>query len=96
MRYVYVRVTVDGLPKETSTKRKWEVARWDQAHERASGNKEDAKSLNYYLDTLTTNISNYKTELIKGGKKITASSIIDFLKGKDSLSLKGFRGISKA
>jgi integrase len=88
VRYVYVRVTVDGVPRETSTKRKWEVARWDQTRERASGTKEDAKSLNYYLDTLTTSISNYKTELLRGGKKITASSIIDFLKGKDPSSLK--------
>lgn len=30
MRYVYLRVTVDGIPKETSTKMKWDNRRWDQ------------------------------------------------------------------
>jgi Phage integrase SAM-like domain len=88
LRYVYVRVTVDGIPKETSTKRKWDITRWDHTQDRASGTKEDAKSINYFLDTLTTNISNYKTELILRGKKITASAIIDFVKGRDSSSLK--------
>jgi hypothetical protein len=29
-RYVHVRVTVDGVPRETSTKRKWDANRWDQ------------------------------------------------------------------
>jgi hypothetical protein len=88
LRYVYVRVTVDGVPRETSTKRKWDVRRWGQAHEKASGNKEDAKSLNYFLETLTTKINNYKTELIKAGRKITALSIIEFVKGKNPLNLK--------
>jgi len=88
IRYVYLRVIVDGIPRETTTKRKWEVDRWDQTRERASGTREDAKSLNYYLDTLVTNINNYKTKLIRGGKKITASLIIDFLKGKSPSSLR--------
>ena len=44
-RTVYLRVTVDGIPKETSTKRKWDSTRWDQKTERAIGNKEDARSL---------------------------------------------------
>lgn len=28
-RYVYLRITVDGIPKETSTKRKWDVNQWE-------------------------------------------------------------------
>jgi hypothetical protein len=30
IRYVYLRVTVDGIPKELSTKMKWDFRRWDQ------------------------------------------------------------------
>ena len=45
-RYVYLRIVVDGIPKETSTKRKWEVTRCNQKTERAIGNKEDARTLN--------------------------------------------------
>ncbi|WP_165830085.1 C2 domain-containing protein [Flavobacterium hydrophilum] len=29
-RYIYIRITVNGVPEETSTKRKWNVYRWDQ------------------------------------------------------------------
>lgn len=58
LRVVYLRITVDGIPKETSTKRKWDVTRWNQKAERATGNKEDAKSLNYFLDSLSSRISN--------------------------------------
>lgn len=81
IRYVYLRVTVDGIPKETSTKRKWDTRRWDQHLERATGTKEDARGINFFLDSLVNNISNYKTELINEGKTITALSIINFVKG---------------
>ncbi|MDV4042987.1 recombinase [Elizabethkingia anophelis] len=81
-RSVYVRITVDGIPKETSTKRKWEYSRWDDKLDRASGTKEDAKSLNYYLDSLETKINNYKTMLVNEGKIITSEEIINFVKGK--------------
>lgn len=37
LRYIYLRITVDGIPKETSTKRKWDTTRWDQKAERAIG-----------------------------------------------------------
>ena len=49
IRAVYLRITVDGIPKETSTKRKWDSSRWDQRIERATGSKEDARSLNFFL-----------------------------------------------
>ncbi|WP_223609366.1 site-specific integrase [Chryseobacterium sp. OSA05B] len=83
IRYVYLRVTVNGVPKETSTKRKWDAKRWDQNTERAVGTKEDARSLNFFLDSLLTNVSNYRTELINEGKTITAMRIIDFVKGNN-------------
>ncbi|EJL74334.1 site-specific integrase [Chryseobacterium populi] len=81
-RYVYMRVTVDGIPRETSTKRKWDVHRWDQNFERATGTKEDARALNYFLDSLVNRINIYKTELINLDRTITASNIIGFIKGE--------------
>ncbi|SHF79191.1 site-specific integrase [Chryseobacterium sp. OV279] len=83
IRYVYLRVTVDGIPKETSTKRKWDAKRWDQNTERAVGTREDARSLNFFLDSLVNNVSNYRTELINEGKTITALRIIEFVKGNN-------------
>lgn len=44
-RTIYLRVTVDGISKEISTMMRWELDRWNQKNERASGSKEDARSL---------------------------------------------------
>ncbi|MEM0576906.1 site-specific integrase [Flavobacterium polysaccharolyticum] len=82
IRYIYLRVTVDGLPKETSTKRKWDIQRWDQKTERATGNKEDARALNLFLDAITTRINQFKMDLIYNEKSISAQRIIDFVLGR--------------
>lgn len=81
-RFVYLRVTVDGLPKETSTKRKWDSTRWNQKTERATGTREDAKATNFFLETLVTKINNYRTLMIAEGQTITAQRLIDFILGK--------------
>lgn len=52
---VYFRITVDGIAK-----RRWDNTRWDQRFERAVGSKEDAKSLNFFLDSLTLKINEIK------------------------------------
>jgi integrase len=82
IRTVYFRITVDGIPKEAFTKRKWEYSRWDQKTERAVGTKEDAKSLNFFLDSLTLKINEIKTEMMYSGKIITAEKIMDHVLGK--------------
>lgn len=81
-RFIYLRVTVDGLPKETSTKRKWDATRWNQKTGRATGTREDAKATNYFLETLVTKINNYRTLMMVEGQTITAQRLIDFVLGK--------------
>ena len=39
--YVYLKITVDGEPKEVSAKRNWDPSRWNGKKHRASGTKED-------------------------------------------------------
>ncbi|WP_116789286.1 site-specific integrase [Flavobacterium psychrotrophum] len=82
-RLIYLRITVDGIAKETSTKQKWDVKRWDQQACRATGNKEDAKSINFYLDSVTNKIVQFKAELILNSHTITAQRIVDFVLGRD-------------
>lgn len=82
IRTVYFRITVDGIPKEASTKRKWDSERWNRKTERAAGTKEDAKSLNFFLDTLTAKIHDIKTEILYSGKPITAQKIMDHVMGR--------------
>lgn len=88
VRVLYLRITVDGIAKETSTKRKWDVTRWNQESERAIGTKEDARSLNHFIESLQTRIANYKTELINLDETITAQKLIDFVKGKNVSKVK--------
>jgi len=88
IRTIYLRITVDGIPKETSTKRKWDISRWDQKLERAVGTKEDAKSINMFLESLTLKINEYKTENMYNGKLITAQKVMDYILGKNAARVK--------
>lgn len=82
IRMVYLRVTVDGIPKESSTKRRWDMTRWDQKIERATGNKEDARTLNFFLDSVVQKINIFKTDLMNREQTITSQKIIDLVNGK--------------
>lgn len=64
-RLIYLRITVDGLPKETSTKRKWDLQRWNQKLERATGTKEDAKAINLFLDSLVAKVNKIKIFFVR-------------------------------
>lgn len=44
-RYVYLRITVNGVAREVSAKRIWYESRWEQKSGRPKGNNEDALSL---------------------------------------------------
>ncbi|MFT4092940.1 MAG: site-specific integrase [Niabella sp.] len=78
---VYLKVTVDGVPRELSCKRKWDPRRWNPHAGRATGNKEDARELNMYLDTLKTMAYDAKRQLLDRGKMITAVAIRDLITG---------------
>jgi hypothetical protein len=62
---VYLRITVDGIEKEMSAKRSWEPSRWNASANLASGTKEDAKSLNSYLDVLQNKAYEARRQLIE-------------------------------
>lgn len=79
MRFIYLRITVDGIPRETSIKHKWDVTRWDQSNERAIGNKEDARTLNHFLDTLQMKVHQCKTECIYNDRMLTSQKIMDYV-----------------
>lgn len=94
LRYLYLRVTVDGIRKEISTKRTCDPKRWDAKSERVIGTKEDARALNYFLDALVTKINQFKMDLMYSEKTITSQRIIDFILGRvvsKALLLEEFR-----
>ena len=81
-RLIYLRITVDGVPKETSTRRRWDATRWDQSKGRATGNKEDARTVNFFLETLEMKIQQYRTDLMYAGKPVTSEKLMDYVMGK--------------
>jgi len=88
LRGVYLRITVDGIRKETSLSHKWDIKRWNQKAGRANGAKEDAKTLNYLLDTIVSKITKYKLELLSNEEPITASVLMDYIQGKGTSKAK--------
>lgn len=87
-RYVYLRITVDGIPKEISLKRLWCTSRWDQTLGRAKGNKEDALKLNAYLDVFIGSVYAAKGKLITEGKSVTSAALKAVLNGSDEIKRK--------
>ncbi|MBS1524719.1 MAG: site-specific integrase [Bacteroidetes bacterium] len=84
-RYVYLRITVDGIAKEISTKRMWYSSRWDQSAGKAKGTKEDALNLNAFLDAFRNNVFNIKSKLLSAEKNFTAEILKNALTGKDEV-----------
>jgi len=81
LKFIYLKITVDGKSVELSTKRKCEQARWNSQTGRATGTKEATKELNYYLDTLEQMIYQAKRSLNDSDKLVTAQAIKDVLNG---------------
>ena len=82
VRYVYLRITVDGISKELSTKRLWQPDRWNQSSGRAVGTKEDCKSLNTYLDLLCAKVYQAKVSLLDQNRPINAQTLKNVITGQ--------------
>ena len=80
--YIYMRIKVDGIIRELSTKRLWEPSRWNAKAAKATGNKEDVKTLNTYLETLRTKVYDAKRILLDTNKVVTAEAIKNFFSVK--------------
>jgi site-specific recombinase XerD len=81
-RYVFLRITVNGKSKEISTKKQWEISRWSSNSGRALGNREDSRTLNTFLESMSAQVYYAKQMLTEAKKEITAEAIKDFLIGK--------------
>ncbi|OOG76424.1 site-specific integrase [Algoriphagus sp. A40] len=79
--YIYLRITVDGVAKELSTKRLWPIFKWNATAGRAFGNTEEGKTLNSYLDTLYYKALQAKKVLLDHDQAITAEAIKNILLG---------------
>src|SRR4051812_26563106 len=83
MMPIYMRITVDGVPKEMTTKRDCEPERWNMYAQRSKGTIEASRSLNAFLDTLERQVHNARRRLIEADKTISAESLKNIITGKD-------------
>jgi site-specific recombinase XerD len=80
--YLYCRITVNGSAKEFSLKHLWHPSRWSFRAGRANGSKQDARTLNAYIDSITSKIYEAKKKLIDNDKPVSSQAIYDLIHGK--------------
>jgi site-specific recombinase XerD len=83
---IYMRITVGCARTEISTQRKWDPSRWNIAAGRAIGTKEDARTLNAYLDTLQARVYEAQRQLIADQQPITVKNLRLRFEGKRAAS----------
>lgn len=83
---IYMRITVGCARTEISTQRKWDPSRWNTAAGRAIGTKEDARTLNAYLDTLQARVYEAQRQLIADQQPITVKNLRLRFEGKRASS----------
>jgi site-specific recombinase XerD len=79
---IYMRISLGCQRTEVSTQRRWEPSRWNVAAGRAIGTKEDARSLNAYLDTLQGRVYEAQRQLIADCEPVTINSLRQRLGGE--------------
>ena len=80
---IYIRITVNGVPKEISIQRSCLNSIWNADTGRAKGLKEDIRELNSYLNTLQAKVFEAKHRLIESGKLVTSEAIKRFIQGTE-------------
>jgi hypothetical protein len=80
---VYMRITVDSERTEISANREFDPARWNKKSGRALGTKEDARTLNAYLDALQVKVYEAHRQLIDAKEEVTAEKLKNKLQGKE-------------
>ncbi|MBS1586779.1 MAG: site-specific integrase [Bacteroidetes bacterium] len=78
---IYLRITVDGIAKELSIKRECDPLQWNASAQRVKGTREEARSLNSFIQTLEFAVHEARRKLIEGNAPITARALKDVLIG---------------
>jgi site-specific recombinase XerD len=83
---IYLRITVDGIPREISTARQCDPDRWNANSGRAYGTTEQVKSLNAFLEALQTKVHEARLRLLEKNESINTDALMNLLKGKKDKS----------
>jgi site-specific recombinase XerD len=80
--HVYMRITVDSISCDISTKRKCSPEKWSTIANRMTGKNEEGKVFNSYLDTLQQKVFEAKRKLIELDNELSSENIKILLCGK--------------
>ena len=72
---IYLRITIDGIPKEISSKRNVLPAKWDSKQQKVIGNTEEVKAINAYLKTLEQEVYEAHHMMMKDKKIATSTAL---------------------
>ncbi len=79
---IYLRITVEGKRAEVTTGREIYPERWNSKSGRATGTKEDTKSLNAFLDNLQSKVYETHRSLLEKDQIISAEAMKNKMLGK--------------
>ncbi len=79
---IYIRITVDGHRSEISSGRESLPEKWNSSAGRCSGTKEEAKTLNSYLDTMQAKFYEIHRRLLDTNEIVSAEVIKNMFTGK--------------
>lgn len=83
---IYLRITIDGVRLEISSKRFVMPEKWSKEQNRMKGNSEEARSLNAYLDILKAKVHNAQKEIVQEGNLVSVESLKNKLLGTEQKS----------
>jgi hypothetical protein len=81
---IYIRITVNGERAEISVKRKIDPSRWDSKAGRVKGNKEDAREINYLVDSTILKLNKIHNSLAESNEFVTADLIKEIFNGNNA------------
>jgi site-specific recombinase XerD len=70
---IYLRITIDGVPKEISSKRYVLPEKWDSKLQKVSGNSPEVKAINSYLKALEQEVYDAHHSVMKDKEHATSS-----------------------
>ncbi|WP_259065005.1 site-specific integrase [Mucilaginibacter sp. X4EP1] len=80
---VYMRFTINGIPKECATTRTADPEKWCAKTGRETGKTEPSRSLNFHMDDLQQKVHNVHAQMVRDDDEITAASLRDKFLGRD-------------
>ncbi|MDR3694789.1 site-specific integrase [Mucilaginibacter sp.] len=80
---VYMRFTINGIPKECATTRTADPEKWCAKTGRETGKTEPSRFLNFHLDDLQQKVHNVHAQMVRDDDEITAAAARDKFLGRD-------------